>query len=120
MPTTIITSGRLTGTPELKTDDAGKVSCWARIIVHDRRAGGRRGSAAASATGYDVYLTGETAERLVDVATRCGDVNLIVAGALRTEDFARRDGTTGQARRVFADFIGVSLLGQRTTVEKDR
>lgn len=114
----IIRTGNLAGTPELRQGDRGAYT-YARVIVTDRIQTEAGDYIDGPAVAYDVAVSGNQAERLVDTAERSGNVRVTFSGRYRVTEYQGPQGTRIQ-HEVRADEIGISLRGQTVTVERDQ
>ncbi|WP_300345578.1 single-stranded DNA-binding protein [Nesterenkonia sp.] len=113
----IIRTGNLAETPELKEGPQRKYT-RAAVVVNDAE---RDDSGAWETTGstlYNVTAFGSEAENLVAAAEASGNIRVIFGGRYRVKEYVNKDGEPRVGHDVTADFIGVSLSGQRVTVER--
>lgn len=113
---TITRTGNLAATPQLREGEHGKY-CYARVIVNDRYQDKDGKRLDGPAVAYDVAVSGNQAEQLVDTAERCGNVRVTFSGRYRVTAYEGESGTRIQ-HEVRADEIAVSLRGQTVTVER--
>jgi single-stranded DNA-binding protein len=103
--------------PELKTSQAGKPWCEARIIHNDREHSRDGSWRTVSTIAYTVRVYGMQARQLVDAAQTNGNLNILFAGRYTVRTYTRKDGTTGTSYEVDAGDIALGL-GQDLTVSR--
>ncbi len=117
MTTFISFTGNLAKAPELRTDKNGRPYPFARVIRTDRvNKGGEFEDGGTE--GYDVAVWGADAEALCDLAERCGNVRVNVAGEELLDTYTNDEGNTRTVRKVLDAEVTVSLRGQTVTVER--
>lgn len=113
----LIQTGNLTAIPELKTSQAGKPWCEARIIHNDRERTRDGSWRTISTIAYTVRVYGRQAELLVQAAHTNGNLNVMFAGRYTVSTYTRKNDTTGTAYEVDADDIAITL-GQDITLHR--
>jgi single-strand DNA-binding protein len=99
---TATVTGNVGKAPELKTTAAGKAMASFSIASTQKREGKE-----PATTWVDVVCFDEQAD-VVAQSVQKGD-RLVVSGRMQMEKFTRKDGTEGQALRMVADEVSVSL-----------
>lgn len=116
----ITRTGNLAATPELRSGDKGSYT-YARVLVSDRIRQKDGSYIDGPKIPYDVSVSGAQAENLVDAAERSGNIRVTFSGTYIVDSYQPDDNSDPRpVHRVYADEIGVSLRGQRVTVESTR
>lgn len=116
----IVRAGNLASTPELRTAENGTTYCYADVIVNDRERTEDGSYRDLGTIRYSLTVFRSAAEQLVETAQTSGNVRVLFSGSYRVREYDRRDGGTGISHDVMVDEIGVSLTGQRVTVDRSR
>ncbi len=112
----ITRTGNLAETPTLREGEHGPYT-YARVIVSDRIRQSDGSYSDGPATAYDVAVSGNQAQNLVDAAETGGNIRVTFSGSYRITEYKGEQGTRLQ-HEVRADEIGVSLRGQSVTVQR--
>lgn len=115
---TIVRTGYLAKTPELRHNQEGRAYTFARVIVTDRIRTDQGEWEDGATIGYDVAVTGRQAEELVATAKANGNIGVIFAGDYRVRRYAPEGGEARDVHEVRNAIIGASFGGQSVTVEK--
>lgn len=114
--TYITRTGNLAEAPTLREGESG-VYTYARVIVSDRIRQNDGSYSDGPAIAYDVAVSGSQAANLVEAAQRSGNIRVTFSGRYRVNEYKGDQGTRLQ-HEVRADEVGISLRGQRVTVER--
>ena len=113
----LVQTGNLATSPELRTSQAGRSWCEARVIHNDSERQSDGSWKETSSIPYTVRAYGRQAELLVEAAQANGNIAVMFAGRYSVQTYTRNDGTAGISYEVDADDIAVSL-GQNVTLTK--
>jgi single-strand DNA-binding protein len=95
-------TGNIGKAPELKTTASGKVMATFSVASTQKREGKE-----PQTTWIDVTCFDEQAD-VVAQRLEKGE-RVVVSGRMQLEKFTRKDGTEGQALRMLADEVGISM-----------
>ncbi|WP_282859424.1 single-stranded DNA-binding protein [Pseudoclavibacter helvolus] len=109
--------GNLAETPELREGDKGPYT-YARVLVSDRLRDADDNYYDGPTIAYDVLVSGSQARELVATAEKSGNVRVMFEGSYTVTEDAGANGQSYINHRVRASEIGISLRGQRVTVER--
>lgn len=112
----ITRTGNLAATPTLREGDNGPYT-YARVLVSDRIRQEDGSYTDGPTVAYDVAVSGNQAQNLVEAAEESGNIRVTFSGRYRVTEYKGENGTRIQ-HQVNADEVSVSLRGQRVRVEK--
>lgn len=104
--------GRLAADPEGRVTPNGKTAASLTVIVNHRRKTDTGWEDDGDPDIYRVTAWGRDAEHAIDTL-RKGDL-LIVQGTLRHKQYTKKDGTTGHALELSADWDSIGLVRPAT------
>lgn len=110
--------GNLKEVPVLRTGSKGEQYCYARVLVSNGRYDKNQQWIEGDPLEQSLHLRGKRATHLVDIANRCGNVQLVFGGRREHSYNHTQDGQRYLNFTIFVDEIGVSLTGSPITVTK--
>lgn len=117
----ITSVGNLAAIPELNFDqERGYAYCYARVLVSDRYRDEADQWVNGPTTAYDLRVTGNQAENLVQTAQDSGGhVRVMFSGTERVTPYVTREGVAGVNHEVRADEVAASMRGQSAVITKN-
>jgi single-strand DNA-binding protein len=103
------------GCSELRHGESGSFA-YVAVLVNDRARQQDGSYQDTGAVRYNLTVRGTTAQRLVELAQRSGNLRIMFAGRYRVREFEHA-GSVTLSHDVRVDELGVSLVGQTVTVQ---
>ena len=110
----ITRTGNLAATPTLREGENGPYT-YARVLVSDRIRPEDGGYTDGPTVAYDVAVSGNQAQNLVEAAQESGNIRVTFSGRYRVTEYKSDQGSRLQ-HEVRADEVAVSLRGQSVRV----
>lgn len=110
----ITRTGNLAATPTLREGENGPYT-YARVLVSDRIRQQDGSYTDGPTVAYDVAVSGNQAQNLVEAAQESGNIRVTFSGRYRVTEYKGDQGSRLQ-HEVRADEIAVSLRGQSVRV----
>jgi single-strand DNA-binding protein len=110
----ITRTGNLAATPTLREGENGPYT-YARVLVSDRSRQEDGSYTDGPTVAYDVAVSGNQAQNLVEAAQESGNIRVTFSGRYRVTEYKGDQGSRIQ-HEVRADEIAVSLRGQSVRV----